>query len=255
MTENQACPLDLDYEDTLPVGLSVAAIEREGVRIRRRRRVGATAAALAVGLGIATGVATLRPSIPASPAAGTDLKAISQILAQNPPMATPVVISTWPSHWTTVGWATANGQYCSASFRTPAAGTFPQSRCESNDGDLGADGHVGDTVGMPLPAMAPMEDKQTYNRPGKAPNLHAFIGVTRAGVARVEMTAYGQSFTADTIQVTAANGTQIGIYQIWFATPTGAWNSTDIQAVVAYDAHGIALTRQGPWTPPAKPAG
>jgi hypothetical protein len=254
MTDHQTLPVDLDYEDPHPISLNLAAIECDGARIRVRRRIAGTAAAAALGLGVAAGVAVLRPSAASpSPSTGTDLRPISQFFVQNPPLSEPVVIDTWPVHWTTVGWVTADGQFCYAVFRTPAAGTFPQSHCEGIDGDLNADGKADASVGMPLPAMAPMEDRQTFNRPGKAPALHPFVGVVRGNVARIAVTAYGQVFTADATPLTTRNGVEIGIFQIWLAPSGGSWDSTDIQAVVAYDSHGTIVTRQGPWIPPTKP--
>jgi hypothetical protein len=237
-----------DDEDQPSVGLDLAAINHEGTRIRRRRRIAGSGAAAAIGLGAFAGVVALRASTPAAPTGGTDLKPISQILARNPPLADPVVISKWPDHWTTVGWAAADGQFCYAAFRTPAAGTFAQSACESIDGDLGA------VVGMPLPAMAPMEEVQTHHRPGHTPDLYPFVGLVRGDIARVAFTAYGQTFTADTTSLTTRDGVRTGIFQVWIAPPGGSWNSTDIQSVTAYRPDSTVAAQQGPWVPPTKPS-
>jgi hypothetical protein len=255
MTDSQTCPLNLDYADDQLISLDLTAVRGEGVRIRRRRRVGGVAATAVLGLGLATGVYAARPSTQVSPSTGTDLTPIAALLHEYPARETPAVVSTWPDHWTTVAWATGDNQYCYAAYRLPAAGTNPQSQCESIDGDLNADENAGANVGMPLPVMAPMENTQTYNRPGNALELHPFVGVTRGGVARVAMTAPGGTVTADVTPMTTENGLQIGVYQIWFTWPGGGWNSTDIQSVVAYAADGTVVTRQGPWIPPTKPTG
>jgi hypothetical protein len=254
MTENQTCPVRLDYPDEQPVSLDVTAIRTAGTRVRRRRRLAATATAGILTLAVAAGATILRPSSDATdPAAGKGpYPQLAGFLATNPPLQDPVVVDTWPAHWTTVAWATADGQFCYAAFRSPKAGTFPMSGCQGIDGDLEADFKVNATVGMPLPAMEPMESGRTFGRPGGAPTLHPFVGVVRGQVAQVVVTVHDQKFTAAVTPLTTLRGTAIGIFQVWIATGNG-WNSTDIQNVVAYDKHGAVVAWQGQWIPPAKP--
>jgi hypothetical protein len=250
MSEDQTIPIDLDYRDPRPVELDLAAIERRGARIRVRRRVAGTAAVAVLAAGVAGGVAVLRPPGTSSPSSGTGLRPIAQFLARNPPSGEPAVISTSPRDWTSFGWVTADGQFCYAAYRIPAAGRPAQGDCYGIDGDLGADGAVGASVGMPLPAVGAMDADMPSATAKDA--LHLFVGVVRGDVARVSMTAYGRAFEADVTPVTTRDGVEIGIYEIWFASPSGYWNATDIQGVVAYDSSDAVVARQSPWAVPTK---
>jgi hypothetical protein len=256
MPDRPTFPLDLHYQDPHPVGLDLDAIRRDGGRIRTRRRIAGTAAAAALGVGIAAGVVALRPpSAAPAPATGLDLKPIAKFLAQNPPVGEPVVLGTWPAHWTTVAWATADDRFCTGAFRIPAAGTLVDTQCTGIEGDFTADFKVDASVGMPLGMMAPAETGQTTSRPGTSRSLEPFVGVARADVARVDVTLYGQTFTADTVPLTTRDGTGIRAFQIWFALlPEGGYSSSDIQGVVAYDRDGAVVNRQTPWVMPTKPA-
>lgn len=257
MTEHRTIPFGLDYEDPQPVSLDIAAIERAGARLRTRRRIVGTATAAALAVAIATGVTALRPGTgPAEPATGTGLQSVAPFLAQNPPVGEPVVVSDWPPRWTTVAWATADGRFCQAAFRTPTADTSPQLTCDDIDADLNSYGvtGTGTGVGLPLPAMAPSERQQTYNRPGNAPPLYPFVGVVRGDIARVAVTSSGQTVTADTSPLTTRDGVAIGVFQIWITWPNGSWNAEDIQGVVAYGRNGAVVSRQGPWVAPTKSA-
>jgi hypothetical protein len=248
MTSPQECPLELGYADPRPVGLDLAAIEREGVRIRRRRRVAGGSAVAAVALGAVVGVMALRPSPAAEPAAaGLDLTPIARFLAADPPVAAPVVIGTWLEHWSTVGWATADGRFCYAALRTPSDGTSPPSHCEDIDGDLNADGNTGATVGMPLPATALMEADAGFD------HLAPFVGVVRGDVTRVVFTAYGKQFSAQPAYVATRGGSRIGLFQVVITIPGQEWGSSSFQSVVAYGPDGKVVARQGPWIPPTKP--
>lgn len=254
MTDRPTFPLDLHYQDPHPAGLDLDAIRRDGGRIRARRRIAGTAAAAALGVGIAAGVVALRPASSApAPATGPDLKPIAKFLAQNPPVGEPAVLGTWPAHWTTVGWATADGRLCTAAFRIPAAGTLTDTQCTTIQGDLTADFKVDASVGMPLGMMAPAEEGQTMDRPTASGSLRPFVGVALADVARIEVTLGGRTFSADTVPVATGDGSGVRAFQIWFDLPAGGFSDSDIQGVVAYDRHGAVVNRQSPWVRPTKP--
>src|SRR5689334_7191676 len=116
---DRTCPVDLDFTEPHPAELDVGVIVRRGRTIRRRRRIasaGAAVVACAAAASIVVGVrgasfrwfappATSAPAIPAKP--------IDAQVAENPPVNGKLtLLSNFPPHWTTVTWATRQGDVC-----------------------------------------------------------------------------------------------------------------------------------------------
>jgi hypothetical protein len=241
---NQSCPADLHYPDPDPVDLPVAAIVSRGRRIRRRQaaaRAGGVVMACAVlALAIVTVPGAVGNWLPStsSPATGPPLTPIASLVAHNPPVGGKLtLLSRSPSHWTTVAWATANGDICWATYRTPMQGATEEYECpEWTPSDLPAPGVR--KFGIPLPGTLPDDG-----------GLTPWVGVVVASAAKVTLTFFGHDFSAPVYPVHMYGGGHMGVFMIWLRVPPGAgsYGSANITAETAYDASGNVIAQRGPW--------
>lgn len=236
---HETCPVDLHYPEPAAADLDLPAIVGRGRRIRRRQRLGKAAAAAvacvaaaSIALGLRGTTLTWFPGRPASPA-GRAVTPIDSLIAIHPPVGGKLtLLSRWPKGWTTVAWATRDGQVCWLTY--PARGGVPDQNCWQ-PADVPGRGGAG--FGPLMPTVAPYPVRRV-----------AEFGLVTPRADRVALTFFGHRFSAGVVPVPMAGGKTVGVYMIWLAVPASAsgYGSGDFGGAVAYDRAGHVVARHGP---------
>jgi hypothetical protein len=241
----ETCPLDLSYPDPAPVRLDLASITHRGRRIRRRQRLAVAAAAVAACAALASVAAGVRGAtfhwsgaasqhVPSRPLTPID----TRVATQPPVTGKLTLLSTWPRHWTTVAWATAHGDVCWASYRTPAQGMPDDYQCP---GWTPADIPSANGPGLSplLPGIAP--EVQGLG------NLVDFVGLVTPRASKVTLSLFGRPYIAGVVPVPMGGGHTVGVYMFWGKVPAsaqGIYTSNDLSNAVAYDQAGRVVARR-----------
>ena len=236
----ETCPVDLHYPEPAATDLDLPAIVGRGRRIRRRQRLGKAAAAAAACVAIASIAVGLRgttvgwfPGHSTAPAgrAGTP---IDSFIAIHPPVGGKLtLLSNWPAGWTSVAWATPDGQVCWVTYRT-APGGYADQQCWW-PADVPARGSGGFGPLLPTAELFPVRRVAEF-------------GLVTPRASRVTLTFFGRRFSAGVVPVPMAGGRTIGVYMIWLAVPASAsgYGGDDVGGAVAYDGAGHVVARHGP---------
>ena len=256
LSTDETCPVNLHYAEPEPVRLDLTSIIGRGERVRRRRRLARAgtailACAVLAGTLVVTrgGPATWFPghSRPAASASGSPIAAL---VAAHPPVGgKPTLLSRWPRNWTTVAWATWQGDVCWATARIPMHGATEENSCPGwTRADIPGPGRQG--LSPLLPGILPQEDGVTDGRPGGGGNRVPEFGLVSPRAVRVVLTFLGHTFTARVVYVPVRGGSTIGAFMVWFTLPRGvsSYTGADITREIAYDAAGHIVARHGPWS-------
>jgi hypothetical protein len=237
---HETCPVDLHYPEPAAADLDVPAIAGRGRRIRRRQRLGKAAAAAVACVAVASIAVGLRgttftwfPGRSASPA-GRAVTPIDSYIAIHPPVGGKLtLLSNRPAGWTTVAWATRDGQVCWLTYRT-APGGVPDQDCWQ---PAEVPGPGRGAFGPLVPTAAPYPVRRV-----------AEFGLVTPRATRVTVTFFGHRFSAGVVPVPMAGGKTAGVYMIWLAVPASAhgYGSGDVGGAVAYDRAGHVVARHGP---------
>ena len=241
----ETCPLDLSYPDPDPVRLDLAAITHRGGRIRRRQRLTAVAAAVAACAAVASVAVGVRGATfhwfgaTSQHVASRPLTPIDTRVAAQPPVTGKLtLLSTWPRNWTTVAWATAHGDVCWATYRTPTQGTVGDYQCPGWT--------PADVPAAHRPGLSPL-------LPGIAPevqglgNLADFVGLVTPRASKVTLWFFGRPYIAGVVPVPMGGGRTVGVYMFWGQVPAsanGIYRSNDLRNAVAYDSAGRVVARR-----------
>jgi hypothetical protein len=171
-------------------------------------------------------------------------------VAGHPPVGgKPVLLSRWPPNWTTVAWATRQGDVCWATVRIPVQYGATEDECPGwTRADIPGPGRLG--MSPLLPGVFPAEAGLTDSRPDGAGDRVAEVGLVTARAVRVTLTFFGHAFTARVIGVPMRGGAAVGVFMVWLTLPPGisGYGSAGITGEVAYDAAGHVIARHGPWS-------
>jgi hypothetical protein len=236
----ETCPVDLHYPEPAAADLDLPAIVGRGRRIRRRQRLGKAAAAVAACVAVASIAVGLRgttftwfPGHSVSPA-GRAVTPIDSLIAIHPPVGGKLtLLSNRPAGWTSVAWATRDGQVCWVTYPAARSG-IPDQNCWQ-PGDVPGRGH-----GAFGPLMPTVEQYHVRRV--------AAFGLVTSHAARVTVTFFGRPFSAGVVPVPMAGGKTVGVYMIWLAVPASAsgYGMGDVGGAAAYDRAGHVVARQGP---------
>ena len=232
----RACPVDLHYPDPQPPNLDLAAITGRGRRIRHRRRLtwlGAVLAACVAAGSVITGARgfsiSLLPS-QSGPATAPSAAPVDAQVAEDPPANGKLtLISSWPGHWTTVAWATRDGEVCWATFRSPSQGASQSVGCPAWPRS-----QVPGSGGAAFSALVP-DVALASSVPG---NTWPVLGLTSPQAVRVVLAAFGKDVSANVVPVPVSAGKAVGVFLAWITVPGNTFSSTDVTSEVAYDQSG-----------------
>ena len=238
----ETCPVDLHYPEPAAADLDLPAIVGRGRRIRRRQRLGKAAAGAVACVAVASMAVGLRGTTFAwfpghsESQAGRAVTPIDSFIAINPPVGGKLtLLSNRPKGWTTIAWATRDGQVCWATYPTAPGGVTDQNCWQPAD----VPGRGGEGFGplMPTAELFPV-------RRVAVPEF----GLVTPRADRVTVTFFGRRFSAGVVPVPMGGGKTIGVYMIWLAVPASAngYGSGDVGGVVAYDRAGHVVARHGP---------
>ena len=235
----ETCPVDLHYPEPAAADLDLPAIVGRGRRIRRRQRIGKAAAAVVACVAVASIAVGLRGTTftwfrghSVSPA-GRAVTPIDSFIAVHPPVGGKLtLLSNRPAGWTSVAWATRDGQVCWVSY--PTHGGVSEQSCWQPD-DVPGRGRAAFGTLMPSAALYPGDRVAEF-------------GLVTPRAARVTVTFSGRPFSAGVVPVPMAGGKTAGVYMIWLVVPASAsgYGSGDIGGAVAYDRAGHVVARHGP---------
>jgi hypothetical protein len=238
----ETCPIDLRFPEPGAVDLDLSSIVGRGRRIRRRQRLGKAVAAVAACAAVASIFAGLRGATSgwfpshSQPPVSRAVAPTDPFVAVNPPVNGELtLLSAWPAGWTTVAWATRQGDVCWATYAT-AAGRDEGNGCWSRP-DIPGQGSQGFSPLLPTDAQFPVS---------RVPEF----GLVTPLATRVTVTFFGHPFSAGVVQVPMSGGKTIGVYMIWLGVPASAsgYGSADVGGAIAYDRAGRIVARHGPWT-------
>jgi hypothetical protein len=236
----RACPVDLHYPEPDVPNLDLAAIVRHGTRIRRRRWLAGAGAVLAACVAAGTviagahdftaGVFPAQSATSAAPGAAP----IDAQVAEDPPVnGRLTLISSWPAHWTTVAWATRDGDVCFATFRTPIQGVTGDVECPAWDRSAVLRSRSG-ALNSLYPDVAPMVS-----------SVHAFpvLGLTSPQAVRVVLAAFGKDIGAHVVPVATGPGETVGVFLAWIRAPGDNFDTNEVTSEAAYDRSGHVIAR------------
>jgi hypothetical protein len=236
----ETCPVDLHYPEPAAADLDLPAIVGRGRRIRRRQRLAKAAAAIVACVAVASIAVGLRgttfawfPGHSQSPA-GRAVTPIDAFIAIHPPAGGKLtLLSNRPAGWTTVAWATRDGQVCWVTYPTAHRGVPDQNCWRSTD--VPGPGRGGFGPLMPTVALYPVRRVAEF-------------GLVTSRATRVTVTFFGHPFSAGVVPVPMADGKTVGVYMIWLAVPASAngYGGGDVGGAVAYDRAGHVVARHGP---------
>lgn len=236
----ETCPVDLHYPEPDPVGLDLSAIVGRGRRIRHRQRLAQAVAAVAACAAVVSLAVGLRGArfdwFPSHSRAvdGQGAAPADPFVAENPPVNGELtLLSTWPRGWTTVAWATRQGDVCWATYDHGTA-LAADDNCWS---PAEVPGPGSDRFGPLLPTTALFPVAQV-----------AEFGLVTPHATRVTVTFFGHPFSAGVVRVPTGGGRDIGVYMIWLRVPASAsgYGSADVGGAVGYDQSGQIVARHGP---------
>ncbi|HET7246103.1 MAG TPA: hypothetical protein VFJ07_14825 [Streptosporangiaceae bacterium] len=236
----ETCPVDLHYPEPEAADLDLPAIVGRGRRIRRGQRLGKAAAAIVTCVALASIAVGLRgttftwfPGRSQAPA-GRAVTPIDSIIAIHPPVGGKLtLLSNRPTGWSTVAWATRDGQVCWLTYHTVAGGG-EQDECWART-DIPGRGSSDFGPLMPTTELYPVRRVAEF-------------GLVTPRAARVTVTFFGRRFSAGVVPVPMGGGKTAGVYMIWLAVPASASGSggSDVGGAVAYDHAGHVVARHGP---------
>jgi hypothetical protein len=249
LPDSETCPVDLDFPESSPARLDVGQIAARGGRIRRRRRLtaaGSVIVACAAVASIITGAhgGTFRwfppPTVPAQPGGRVAPPSAGAWIAADPPATGKLtLLGRRPAGWTTVAWATRGGDVCWTTYPARASYGDVDFECPSWSRAEVRQAARGGLSGQ-SPGMWPPPDRQG--------RLVPWLGLVTPQAVRVTVTFFGAKFSAGVAPVPLGSGRNIGAYLIWLRLPPGttSYGGNDWGPVVAYDAQGHVIARQGP---------
>jgi hypothetical protein len=232
------CPINLHYADPRASTVDVHAIVRDGQRIRRRRITTVSLASAVVVAAVAA--VSLSVSHAVSHPGAVQPAAIykSDTVKLYPPIDTIVVLGTYadalPKNASAIAWISHNGLcYGSADMSARSAGEFLGLSCGTAPAELATAGPTELLPGWPVFQPAPF----------KVGEFMA-IGLLRGTAATVEVTANGQTASAQVYPLATDNGEAVGAYAVWLrAEPDGSIHSADITSVRAFDGNGHVVAQ------------
>lgn len=238
----RACPVDLHYPDPRPPDLDLAAIISRGRRIRHRRRLtqlGAVLTACVAAGSVITGARgftiSMFPSQSGS-AAAPNATPIDALVAEDPPANGKLtLISSRPSHWTTVAWVTRRGEVCWATFRTPTQGATEDFECPAwSRSEVPGSGGITSSALLPSVALASSSSSG---------NAWPVLGLASSQAVRVVLTAFGKDVSANVVPVPISAGKTVGVFLAWINAPGDTFDSGDVTSEAAYDKSGHIIAR------------
>ncbi|GEM_PF-2923856 len=243
-------PVGLDYPETHPPVLPMAAIVARGRRLRRARRLSSVLAGLAACGALAVAGAGGRAALagllrsPRPVPAGVAL--VDSLVAASPPVTGKLtVISRWPRDWITVAWASRSGSVCWASYRTPMRGGSDGYECpEWAAADVPSAAPAAPAGAVGFGPLLPMVEPGSV-RSGRG-LLVSEIGLVTTAAAGVTVAFRGALYHARVVRVPLAGGRSVGVYVVWLPLPPGVTSpdSTEITGLAGYDRAGRLVAAQ-----------